>query len=169
MAHEIDRRIAELEAAFADLPAGSPQRRAKAAELAGARAARYVQHGGGDDDRLRAQALADEVLADPAATADERQRMSLLNVTLTMLVATPAAALLGHPRVDAEALRRTEEWTRTTDPAAAMAGIAALQEQLGKIPDVASLPPAVGQASPDARTHAAHGARGSPPPRTCAG
>jgi len=138
---EIERRIADLEAAMPGLAPGSAELRTAMADLAAVRAARYLHHGGTEDDLLGARELADAVLADEAVTPAERQRMSLLQVALTMVAVTPAAALRGHHRIDAEALRRTDKWMDTVDPSGLAAAVAGLQEQLRNIPDIGSLPP----------------------------
>ena len=146
MPDEPDRRTAELEAALdaalEAAPAGPPSAaRALRVELAGHRGGRYVTGRGTDDDRRRAEVLADAVLADPDATLDERQRMAVLSAMLTMVSRTAASALRGHPTLDAEALCRTDQWTAQTDPADRRSGVATLREQLDAIPDIASLPP----------------------------
>ncbi|WP_214404705.1 CHAT domain-containing protein [Pseudonocardia lacus] len=138
---QLDARIAGLETALAAdlLP---DEARVRRVELVTVLATRYARFGGGDDDRLRAERLAQEVLADEAATAKQRQLMTMVLPTLTMLTATPAAALRDHPTLDMEALRRTEQWRGDTDATEASAGLARLVEQLDAI-DSADLPPEV--------------------------
>jgi hypothetical protein len=140
---EIDRRITELQHALPGFSPGSAELRTAHAELTTMHAARYIRHGGTEEDLRTARTLADAVLADEAVTPAERQRMSLLRVALTMVDATPAAALRGHPLLDAEALQRTDKWRDSVDPARVAAGMSRLLGQLKDIPDLESLPPEV--------------------------
>src|SRR5215813_9887385 len=140
---DIDRRITELERVLPTLAEGSAELRAARADLAALLGARYIAHNGAADDQRRAQELAQGVLADESATAAERQRMSLLRVALIMIINTSAAALRNHRRPDAEAIRLTEEWRRTTDPATITAGLDTVKNELATILDAASLPPEV--------------------------
>ena len=120
---DIDAQIAMAEDVHAEHAAGSVEHRAASARLAAALATRYVQHGGADDDRARAARLAQDLLADKAATPEQRQAVSLLLLTLTAIQVTPAAALRDvGPGLDADVLRRTERWRADTDPAAMLAG-----------------------------------------------
>lgn len=144
-AADIDARIAEAEAEVAQHPPGGAGRRSASTRLASALAARYVQHGGPDDDRARAARLARDVLADDGATPEQRQMMSLLLPTLTMVQVTPASALrFSEAGLDAEALRRTEQWRQeNADPAILLAGFGQLFSQLSAIEDADSLPPQI--------------------------
>jgi CHAT domain len=141
---DVDRRIATLEAALRDLPAESAELGVTRVALAGARAARYITGGGTDDDRARAAEIAAVVLADPSTTAEARQQMSMLQASLTLVSATPAAALREHgPRMDADALRATLQWEQGADPVATAAGLDTFLQQLRAVPDPSSLPPAL--------------------------
>jgi len=136
---ELEARIARLEHALGTTADPAEQR----AELATCLAMRLMQFGGGDADRVRAEQLAGEVLADDAASAKQRQLMSMLLPTLTMVSVTPAAALRGHDAsLNAETLRRTQQWQAETDPQAMLAGLARLTEQLDAV-DPADLPPEI--------------------------
>src|SRR5689334_7925446 len=120
---EVDARISGLERALTTGPA-SERERALRADLAAALSMRYVRFGGGDGDRVRAERIIAEMLADDAVTAEQRRMLSLLQVSLTMVSASAAAALRDHgPTLDAEALRRTEQWQREVGPAAGQADL----------------------------------------------
>ncbi len=139
---ELEARIARLEHALGTTADPAEQRAART-ELATCLARRLMQFGGGDADRVRAEQLAGEVLADDAASAKQRQLMSMLLPTLTMVSVTPAAALRGHhASLNAETLRRTQQWQAETDPQAMLAGLARLTKQLDAV-DLADLPPEI--------------------------
>ncbi|HEX6357917.1 CHAT domain-containing protein [Actinophytocola sp.] len=142
-ADSIERRIAELEADMAGLPPGSAELRAARAKLVALLTDRYVRHGGSEDDRRRAREIGQAVLDDDAVTDAERQRTAMLLTVLTMFDASAAAVFRDRPTLDAEALRRTQKWQETADPARITAGIAELQERLRTIPGVENLPPVV--------------------------
>ena len=141
-ADAVQARIAALEATLAGQTPGSAEHRATRVDLAAALATRYAQDGGGDEDRMRAERIATEVLADEGATRGQRGKMSMLLPTMTMLSVTPAAALRGRgPAINMDALRRTEQWYASTGPAGMPDGIGKLLSQIGAIEDVESLPP----------------------------
>jgi hypothetical protein len=141
---EVDARIAAAEEATGLLPAGSAEHRAAKVSLATALAARYVQLSGLAGDAERADRLAQQVLADPAVTADQRQSMSMVAMTLTMMRVTPAAALRGGGAgLDAEALRRTEQWRAENEGSTLTDGLAQLTAQIASIEDIESLPPQI--------------------------
>ena len=140
-AAEVDARIAAATSAAAEHEAGSDEHRAALVVLAAALAARYV-NGGAPDDGLRAEEIARGVLADGAATADQRQAMSMLLPTLAMVRLSPATALRGlAPGLDAEALRRTGQWRPDTDSDALVAGLEEVLGQFSAIEGTESLPP----------------------------
>ena len=139
---ELEARIARLEHTLGT-GADPAEQRAARTELAACLATRFMQFGGGDADRVRVEQLAGEVLADGAASAKQRQLMSMLLPTLTMLSVTPAAALRGHDAaVNAETLRLTEQWQAETGSDAVSAGLDRLAAQLGAV-DPAGLPPEI--------------------------
>jgi hypothetical protein len=141
---ELDARISELTAEVGGLAEGSAEYRAARVRLAASLGARYAQHGGADGDRALADQIAQDVLADESATVAERQSMSMLRATLTMLTVTPAAALRGHGSgLDSEALRRTEQWRQTATDSGVLNGLSALMGQLDAIEDTESLPPQI--------------------------
>ena len=143
-AAEVDARIGAAVAAAAEHEPGSVEHRAARVSLAAALAARFIQHGGSADDGLRAERIAQEVLADDAATAEQRQSMSMLLPTLAMMRITPASALRGlGPGLDAEALRRTEQWRAGTDDRTLVAGLEHLLGQFAAIEDAGNLPPQI--------------------------
>ena len=81
---EVDGRIAAATAALAALPPGTPEHRAARVELATFLFARYTA-AGDDADRAAVAATCRDVLADPGATARERQAVGLIQPVLTML------------------------------------------------------------------------------------
>ncbi|MFJ9782493.1 tetratricopeptide repeat protein [Amycolatopsis sp. NPDC101161] len=142
-ADEVERRIAELSERLAALADGGDEQRATRAELAAALAVRYVQHGGPDTDRVRATELADLVQADPASTTEQRDRMSQLALTLTMVGKTSATALRGHPVPDLASVLNTTEWLAPASPDQLAAGIAEIRDRLSAVTGVDSLPPEI--------------------------
>jgi hypothetical protein len=140
-ADEVERRISELSGRLTGLVDGSDEQRATRAELAAALAVRYVRHGGADSDRVRATELADLVQADPASTDGQRDRMSQLALTLTMVGRTPAEALRDHPTPDLDAVLRTTEWVARTGPEGLRAGVDEMRDRLSALTGAASLPP----------------------------
>ena len=91
---EVDRRVAAATAALAALPPGTPEHRAARVELATYLFARYTA-AGDEADRAAIAATCRDVLADPGATARERQAVGLIQPVLTMLALfRPGAAQL---------------------------------------------------------------------------
>lgn len=91
---EIERGIVAATAALAEHPPGTPEHRAARVELAKWLFARYTA-AGADPDRAAVTTICRDVLADPAATADERQAVGLIQPVLTMLALfRPGAAPL---------------------------------------------------------------------------
>ncbi|WP_284749218.1 CHAT domain-containing protein [Amycolatopsis sp. RTGN1] len=142
-ADEAERRITELSGRLGELDDGSDEQRATRAELAAALAVRYVQHGGSDADRVRATELADLVQADPACTAEQRDRMSQLALMLTMVGRTPAEALRDHPVPDLGAVLRATEWIGRTGEAGLLAGVAEMRARVSAATGLDSLPPGI--------------------------
>ena len=119
---ELDVRISELAGELAGGPAPDRARELRV-ELAARLVTRVVEFGGTVEDRLRAERLAEQVLADEAVTPRQRQAMAMVAPMFTVLGGFPAAAALDHGlRFDVEALPRTD-----ADAAlAAMAGLDSL-------------------------------------------
>ena len=91
---EVDRRIAAATAALAARSPGTPEHRAARVELATFLFARYTA-AGDEADRAAIAATCRDVLADPGATARERQAVGLIQPVLTMLALfRPGAAPL---------------------------------------------------------------------------
>ena len=121
---EVDRRIAAASAALAVHPPGTSEHRAVRVELAKWLFARYTAEGA-DADRVVVAATCRDVLADPDATANERQAVGLIQPVLTMLALFRPGA---GPLPGADALAGT------------MREVAA---QADAVPGAAELPPDV--------------------------
>lgn len=142
-AGEVGRQITELSDRLSTLADGSREQRTTRVDLAVALAARYVQRDGPDADRIRATELCELVQADLESTVEERDRMSQLAATLTMVGRTPAAALRAHPVPDLDAVRRTMAWMGQTGPDGLLAGITEMRDRLTAVTGLDSLPPEI--------------------------